>query len=123
MKETLPESNKKEACSVCHLPLLPEYYFCPNCGTKVVLLGIDPLSQFKLYLFSLILPLIAFIAISNWHGMRYIRSDDPKRKVIGWIALSLIILSTVVSTWYTIVVVRNAVSGATKDLNQIMQSN
>ena len=107
-------------CSVCHLKLEPEYYFCPNCGTKIITLSTDAWSQLKLYAFSIILPYIAFIAISHWYGLRYVRSTDVKRRVIGWVAVSLLVLSTVSGIWYTVVAVQNATKEASKALNGIL---
>jgi hypothetical protein len=92
-------------CPVCHQPVLPTWYFCPNCGTK---LSEPPLStsfwtQVGVYLFSIVLPIMAFIAIKYWPGIKYLKSRDWTRKQIGIIALALIIISTVIVTWWSIV--------------------
>src|ERR1035437_3059110 len=92
------ESN---ICSVCHQPILPQYYFCPNCGTK---LNQAPLSttiqtQAWIYAFSIILPMILFIFVTKWPGMKYFKSNDPKAKQIGQIAWGLLILSTIIVIW------------------------
>jgi hypothetical protein len=93
-------------CPVCHEPVLPTYYFCPNCGAKLA--EAKPLStsfatQAGLYLFSIIMPVIAFVAIKYWSGMQYLRSPDWERKQIGIVALILMIVSTVIVTWFLIV--------------------
>jgi hypothetical protein len=89
-------------CSYCHQPLLPQYYFCPNCGTKVKAppLSTTPLAQAWLYGFSIILPVICYLAVSKWQGQKYFRSADPQAKQIGAIAWTLLILSTIVTFWY-----------------------
>lgn len=92
-------------CPTCHLPVLPTWYFCPNCGTK---LGEKPLStsvltQAGIYLFSIFLPVIAFLGIKFWPGMKYLRSSDWTRKQIGIVAIGLMILSTIVIIWWSIV--------------------
>jgi hypothetical protein len=86
-------------CPVCHQPILSQYYFCPNCGTK---LSRAPLSttigtQAWIYAFSIILPMICFIFVTRWPGIKYYKSEDPKAKRIGQIAWALLILSTIIT--------------------------
>jgi hypothetical protein len=112
MEPTQPEkilppyvANILSLCPTCHQPILPSYYFCPNCGTK---LNSAPLStstwaQVSLYAFSIILPLICFLFVTRWQGMKYFRSEDPKIKQIGTIAWVLLILSTIVTIWIAVV--------------------
>ena len=74
------------------------FYFCPNCGTKLA--TAKPLStsigtQAWIYIFSIILPAIAFLAIKYWPGMKYLRSPDWERKQIGIVALILMAASTI----------------------------
>lgn len=90
-----------KSCEVCHQPVLSSYYFCPNCGTK---LNSGPLStsfltQFSLYVFSLVLPWILFIYIKRWKGIKYLRSKEPKAKIVGIIACILLILSILAAVW------------------------
>jgi hypothetical protein len=91
---------------MCHEPVLPAYYFCPNCGTKLA--GVKPLStsiatQTWIYLFSIILPAIAFLAIKYWPGIQYLRSPDWERKQIGIVAIALMVISTIALSWWGIV--------------------
>ena len=93
-------------CPTCHQPILPEYYFCPNCGTKLA--GYKPLStslttQLWIYFLSIVMPALAFVVIKYWPGMKYLRSSDCTRKQIGIVALILMVASTVVITWYLII--------------------
>jgi hypothetical protein len=90
------ESN---ICAVCHQPILPQYYFCPNCGAKIheAPLSTTTGTQAWIYAFSIILPMICFIFVTRWPGMKYYKSDDPKIKKIGQIAWALLILSTIVT--------------------------
>ncbi len=37
-----------------------------------------------------------------WPGIKYARNADPKAKNIGWAAIILTVLSTVITTWLTI---------------------
>lgn len=64
--------------------------------------------------------MIGFIFITRWHGMRYIRSGDPKKKMVGTIALTLMIITTVALIWYTVIVTNRAINAATNDLNELM---
>lgn len=86
-------------CPICHQPILPQYYFCPNCGTKIntAPLRTDAGTQAWIYLFSIILPMICFIFVTKWPGTKYFKSPDPKAKQIGKIAWTLLIISTIVT--------------------------
>ncbi len=100
-----PESVAKMAvCPQCHQPVRPEYYFCPNCGKK---LEERPLStsvwaQIWLYFFTLILmPITCYLIYTRWQGLRYFRSNDPKARQIGLIAIILLIISIILLVWGT----------------------
>jgi hypothetical protein len=102
-------------CPVCHLPITPEAYFCPNCGAK---LKVPPLSksltsQLLLYGFSLVLPFIAYLAITKWQGITYIRSSDPDTRRIGFIALALLVISSIFVIWLTTQWFDNAINSVT----------
>ena len=106
-------------CPTCHQPVLPTYYFCPNCGFK---LKSAPLSttvgmQIQIYLFSIILPFICFIFAKKWPGIKYCKSNDPKAKQIGYVAWALLIISTTALIWLSIVWTRNAVQSSINSLN------
>jgi hypothetical protein len=109
-------------CPVCHQPILPQYYFCPNCGTK---LNSTPLSttastQAWIYAFSIILPMICFIFVTRWPGVKYFKSNDPKAKEIGQIAWALLIFSTVVTIWLAIVLTQNLIQSSIDSINTDM---
>ena len=109
-------------CSVCHQPILPQYYFCPNCGVKI---NSAPLSttvntQIGIYAFSLILPIICFIFITRWPGIKYFKSHDKKTKLIGGIALTLLILSTVVTIWFAYIWTQEAIQSSVSSINASM---
>lgn len=101
-------------CSVCHIGVQPEYYFCPNCGNN---LHPKPLStsistQIGIYLFSAILPSICFIMVTRWPGLKYYRSEDKKAKIIGIIAWVILIISTVITYWLAYIWTKSVVDGA-----------
>jgi heme/copper-type cytochrome/quinol oxidase subunit 2 len=91
-------------CPQCHQSVLPQYYFCPNCGKK---LEDQPLSttiwaQVWLYVFSLILmPITCYFIYSRWKGTKYFKSKDPKAHQMGLIAIVLLIISIVFLIWST----------------------
>ena len=108
-----------EVCSTCHQPILPQYYFCPNCGTKLNLapLATDIAAQVKLYAFSIILPAICFLFVTRWQGMKYVRSQDPKARQMGQIAWVLIILSTIFLIWLAVVWTQNEIQSQINAIN------
>ena len=112
-------------CPTCHQPTLPQYYFCPNCGTK---LNLAPLSttvatQVWIYAFSIILPMLCFLFVTRWPGVKYFKSSDPKTKQIGQIAWVLLILSTIITIWLVVVwmqsYVQSTVAGINADMSGI----
>ena len=117
-----PDPKTQELCRICHIELIPSYYFCPNCGTAVkeIPLPTSFFSQTKLYLLSILLPFIFFIAIGKWKGVTYIKSEDTKSKVIGYIALTLLITSTVFTFWYAYKTAMNMVAEMTTEINNLL---
>jgi len=111
-------------CPVCHQPVLPQYYFCPNCGAKLnpVPLSTTRTAQAKLYAHSIILPMLAFFTASKWQGIHYFKSSDPKTKQIGLIACILVTLSTVLLVWYTIVWTQQEIASQVNSINADMSA-
>lgn len=103
---SMPQATLSKAiCPQCHQPIVPQYYFCPNCGKD---LHQKPLStsfgaQLWLYTFSVIvMPLTCCLAYHYWKGWTYFRSENPKARRIGLIAIILLVASFVFMTWLTI---------------------
>ena len=113
-----PNSNFA-ICPNCHQPILPTYYFCPNCGTKLnsAPLKTDTLTQVGIYAFSIILPIICFLFVTRWPGVKYFKSSDPKAKQIGNIAWTLLILSTIFVIWFAVVWTQNYVNSTIAGIN------
>jgi hypothetical protein len=108
-------------CPQCHQPVPAGAYFCPNCGKK---LSDPPLSksigaQIWIYAFSIILPIICYLAIGYWPAVKYFKSDDPETKQIGIIAFALIIISTFVTFWLAAVWVNSAVQQAVNSVGNL----
>lgn len=111
-------------CPVCHQPILPQYYFCPNCGAK---LNSAPLSttvktQAWIYVFSIILPMLCFIFAGKWPGTKYYKSPDPKAKQIGIIAWTLLIFSTIVTVWLVIIWTQGMIQSSVNSINTDMSA-
>ncbi len=83
-------------CPVCHQPVKPEYYFCPNCGEnlKEVFGGISVWTQIGIYFISVFLPPLGF-----WPGVKYFMKPNPQAKKIGIIAIVLTFLSSIITIW------------------------
>jgi Double zinc ribbon len=90
-------------CPQCHQPVSPTAYFCPNCGKKLSEPGLSTSigAQIVLYGFSIVLPIICYLAITKWEGIKYARSDDPKAQQMGWIAIGLLAISSIIVIWWT----------------------
>ncbi len=101
LPQSVPQQQSVFVCPRCHFPAKPEYYFCPNCGAKLTEppLGTGVVDQLLLYVFSIILPWIAYLAITKWEGIKYLRAPDPRAKQIGVIALVLLVVSSIAAFW------------------------
>jgi hypothetical protein len=108
-------------CPRCHFSVKPEYYFCPNCGAKLTdaPLATDSMTQMLIYGFSIILPLIAYLAITKWPGIKYLRSQDEKAKQIGIIALGLLIVSSVIMFWLTYVWIQGYIQSSVSNMSSL----
>lgn len=106
-------------CPTCHLPTKPEYYFCPNCGTKLkqAPLSTSVISQISLYTFSIILPMICFLFVTKWQGITYIKSKDKKEKTIGAIACALLFLSTIFTIYFAYIITLQTVQSQIDAIN------
>lgn len=109
-------------CPVCHQPVSPQFYFCPNCGAKLHEPGLSTSfwMQTGIYAFSIILPMICYLAITKWPGIAYLRSKDEKAQVVGIVACSLLVFSSVATFYYGYVWTEEAIQQATAQVNQEM---
>lgn len=125
MPTTSPVQAAPLLCSYCHQPLLPTYYFCPNCGTKVNGgdLSVSPEAQALLYAHSAVLPVILFITISQWKGLKYYRSKDEKTKKVGTIAIAIFSISIIVTLWLTYVLTEDTIQSTVSGLNADMSAS
>jgi len=108
-------------CPRCHFPVKSEYYFCPNCGAKLTEppLGVALIDQLLLYAFSIVLPWIAYLAITKWQGIKYLRAPNSQAKQIGLIALVLLVVSSIIMFWITTVWIQGYIQSSLNDANSI----
>jgi hypothetical protein len=119
-----PQSAAPLVCPYCHQSVLPAYYFCPNCGTK---LNLAPLStsigtQAWIYAFSAILPMILFIYVTKWPAITYYKSSDQKAKSIGTIAIAILAASTLITIWLGYVWTMEAIQSSVNSINADMSA-
>lgn len=88
--------NNQEICDLCHKAVLPEYYFCPNCGNKLreELKPISFMTKLGLYALALFLP-----PLGLWPGAKYMIKKSKEAKKVGAITIVLTILSSILTTW------------------------
>ena len=115
-----PVDPEALVCPYCHQPILPTYYFCPNCGTKInaAPLSTSAASQIGIYAFSIILPMICFLFVTRWPGLKYFRSKDPQTKQIGLNAIVILALSTVFTIWLAYTWTQDAIQASVASINQ-----
>jgi hypothetical protein len=111
-------------CTYCHQPILPTYYFCPNCGTKInnAPLSTSVGSQLLLYAHSAILPPILYITVGKWQAVKYYKSSDPKTKNIGAIAIIIMTVSTLITIWLTYALTEAAIQSQVAGINADMSA-
>jgi len=106
-------------CPTCHQPILPQYYFCPNCGTK---LKQEPLSttlatQAWIYFLSIVLPFFCFLFIKAWPANKYLKSNDPKEKLIGVVAWAILVISTIITIYLVYIWTKEAIQSQLNSIN------
>lgn len=86
-------------CPFCKFPVSENFLFCPNCGKKIKSppLSITIGKQIYLYLISIFLP-----PFGLFPGIKYASQPDRERKIIGFTLITLTILSTAATAWFTI---------------------
>lgn len=117
---TTEQESTPQLCLTCHQIILPEYYFCPNCGNKLAEtpLQVTMWAQTQLYMFSIVLPLICFLTIGRWKGIKYLTSKNKEAHTVGIIACILLIISTVFTFWFTYVSVQKLVRISSGSINE-----
>jgi len=114
----VPQASASAICPQCHQPVFPTYYFCPNCGKSLhePALSTSIGAQTGLYTLSIIMPIICFLAINQWKGMKYMKSADPRAKQVGYVATGLMVASTVIVVWLGIIWTEQLINSMTGGL-------
>ncbi len=81
-------------CPSCQTLNDPINKFCSNCGKQLLesALSTTPSKQVVMYLISFFLA-----PLGLWWAQKYIRSNNPKAKKIGWVCVILTVLSILLS--------------------------
>ncbi|HYM65003.1 MAG TPA: zinc ribbon domain-containing protein [Candidatus Sulfotelmatobacter sp.] len=104
------------ACKYCQFPVSDNFYFCPNCGKKLIEppLPTTPIKQLKLYLISFFLPPFGILP-----SIKYIMEKNEKAKIIGVISLVLSIVSIILTINLAINLFSNPLGSDTKQLQEL----
>lgn len=102
-------------CPKCQLPILSNFYFCPNCGKS---LRPKPLStsigkQLGVYLLSLFIPPFGLVP-----AFKYLLQKETKAKVVGGVAIILTAVSIVITINLTLSLVNQIKSQLNSQLQQ-----
>jgi hypothetical protein len=76
------------------------------------------MTQTWIYAFSVILPVICYLFITRWPGWKYYKSQDRKTKMIGFSAIVLLVLSSVITFWLAYVWIDNAIQSFLSSVNR-----
>ena len=55
--------------------------------------------------------------MTKWPGMKYYKSNDPKAKQIGYVAWTLLIISTIITIWLVFVWTQNMIQSSIGSIN------
>jgi len=122
LKAIHPVAPDALVCPYCHQSVLSSYYYCPNCGSRLnaAPLSTSPGTQAWIYFFSIILPPMCYIFVTRWQGWKYYKSEDPKTKQVGTIAIALLAISTVVTIWLAYTWTQDAIQSSVASINADM---
>lgn len=108
------------SCSRCHLPVLEDFYFCPHCGKKFK----DPpvstsvFKQLGIYVISILLP-----PLGLFPGIKYLKQENPKAKIIGSVAIILTVVSIIITSWIALDMISHFNANFNTQLQQYQNLN
>jgi len=85
-------------CPACQVAMPNTAYFCSNCGKA---LRKQPPStslskQATVYFVSFFIP-----PFGLWYAWQYLKQTDNKSRIIGWVAVTLTVVSIFITIWTT----------------------
>lgn len=98
-------------CQKCAFGLLGTENYCPNCGQNIkeMILSTSVRSQIWLYLTSIFL-----FPFGLGKTFRYIRLENSRAKIIGWVSLAITLTALLFGIWRINVLIQ----GIVQQLNQ-----
>lgn len=121
--ENLPQAadpGQKVFCPFCFHTLTGGDYFCPFCGKQIKEKPIDTslMKQISVYAVSILLP-----PAGLWPAYKYLKTNNPKAKKIGSVAVVLTIISVLVSAYLLIGFVNEVNTQISSQLNGAILGN
>ena len=109
------ENQLETICPYCKSMVLPDAYFCPNCGKQLKdkPLSATLLKQIIIYSVSFFLP-----PFGLWYAFKYLKAGDSKSKKIGIVAIILTIISIALTIWLTYGII-NSVMQPFNEINNL----
>jgi hypothetical protein len=110
--------DEQSICSKCHSNIRASDYYCFNCGNNLhpAPLSTTPITQFSIYIGSLLLPPMGLI----W-GFRYLRQKSAAAKIVGIVSIGLTIIILVVITQLSINLINTVNTQVNKQMENIQQ--
>jgi ribosomal protein L40E len=109
-----------QACPSCKALVPPSAYFCLSCGKK--LRDKPPstsiITQLGVYSLSIFLPPFGLIP-----AVKYLRQSDTKSRMIGWVAIVLTIVVSVVTIYYSVVIYKEFTALLNSQFNSQLDIN
>lgn len=103
-------------CKNCHMKILGDYYYCPNCGKKIK----EPPFKFSaLKTTGIMLESVLLPPLGLFPGIKYLRYKDPVAKAIGITAIVITIIATILMCIF----LKNYIDTVNKQLNDVNYLN
>ncbi|MCL5016391.1 MAG: zinc-ribbon domain-containing protein [Patescibacteria group bacterium] len=83
-------SSSEGVCPVCHQPVSPEAYFCPNCGHPLKSKPPEIFERLIVYAVSILLP-----PFGLGYAWKYLKAGDKASRAIGIMAIVLTTISII----------------------------
>lgn len=105
--------NEQKVCSICHQPVLDEYFYCPNCGNnlKEKLIPVSLAAQLGMYALAIFLP-----PLGLWPGIKYLSKKSSQAKRVGVITIVLTLIASMATIWAIFSIFNNYIS----QVNELM---